>query len=955
MAIAPGVTSTSVLDPQGLANQLADLRRLIGSGTSSQTIIGVGSIDGGAKIASGSIVTGNIQAGAIDATLIAANAITAGAIAANSISATHLQANSVTAGKIAADAVVAGNIAAGAVQAGEIAAGAVSATNISSINLTTIQAAVTTLSAITSNLGSITAGTIQGATIQTASSGSRVVIDSAGLRGFASDGVTKVFEIATGTGIATFVGTATITGGSIVPSAIPTIGGGNLLNDSSFEDASAGAAVVSSNWFLYNNNLTPAPTLDRFVVTGAKSGSAVARLTNGTDTIGNMGILTNTAARPTVEAGKDYTLSVYGQPAASGGQFQVHIHWYNSSDVLIGSGSPSVNFNGVSNQWTRASVTATAPVGAVKAACYAWVNSPASGFVFYFDAMQFEEGLVPTAYQAKITELLPGAIQTVHLAAGAVTANVIAAGAVTAQKLSLKFQSANMLPNARFSYWTASLSDPGMTQLDTPGYWQHYDNGGTGTATWSKVTAGGPTGENSWRLVTSTTTATKGFMTQGVIRHALGITYTVSLWWKGNAYPYAASNSGFTFAWVGTPPTPSTTVWQQYVFNFTPTVEGTRLADGTVGAPGGYDFFYIYPSSNTTGAFQATADVQIAKPQREQGDYNTPFAPKTDELLPYSVGNTTLSPDSVTTDKILASTIQAGDIGASQINATHISAINLSVIQAAVTTLSAITANMGTITAGTITGATMQTATSDPKVILDSAGLRVSDASSNVLMSLKADGTGMMFLAAEQLNYYAVPNSQRIRFATAADEPMLDLFGYTINSPPGTLHKEGLSLVTTPLASSYVDAKNIVRAEKAISGITRYADLKVTATSTDADIAVQASGVGGNSIRTVFNSDQESHFMQAVSLKTNRWNFGVSSVNSGLLNAGAVTGVNITHSLGATPTHCFAQVRDGGSLATGMVVEGIIARTSTTFQIALRNNTGAAVNGTVSISWMAST
>lgn len=236
------------------------------------------------EIAAGAIYAGALQAGSVTASSIAANAVTANAIAANSITASHLQANSVTATAIAAGAIYAGAIQAGAVTATHIATGTITATQIAAGTITASQIAsdtitasqiaagaitaselaassitsthitanavtataisansvyagaiqagavdatkitVSSLSSLTGNLGSITAGTITGGTLQTATSGSRVVMNSSGLTGYALNGTTKVFEINVGSGVASFTGVANIDAASVIPGGTVTVG-----------------------------------------------------------------------------------------------------------------------------------------------------------------------------------------------------------------------------------------------------------------------------------------------------------------------------------------------------------------------------------------------------------------------------------------------------------------------------------------------------------------------------------------------------------------------------------------------------------------------------------------------------------------------------------------------------------------------------------------------------------
>lgn len=118
-----------------------------------------------AKIASGAVSEVKIANGAVTAGKVAANAVTADKIKAGAVNADKLAANAVTAAKIAANAVTADKINAGAVTAGKIAAGAITADKIAA--------------------NAINGKTITGATIQTATSGARILMDtSSSVKGY---------------------------------------------------------------------------------------------------------------------------------------------------------------------------------------------------------------------------------------------------------------------------------------------------------------------------------------------------------------------------------------------------------------------------------------------------------------------------------------------------------------------------------------------------------------------------------------------------------------------------------------------------------------------------------------------------------------------------------------------------------------------------------------------------
>jgi predicted nucleic acid-binding Zn-ribbon protein len=113
------------------------------------------------KIVAGAITTQKLAVGAVTANEIGAGAIVAGKIAANAVTTGTLVANAVTADKIVANAVSADKIAANAVTAGKIAALTITGDKIAANTMTADKLFVSDLSAITANMGTITAGKIQ--------------------------------------------------------------------------------------------------------------------------------------------------------------------------------------------------------------------------------------------------------------------------------------------------------------------------------------------------------------------------------------------------------------------------------------------------------------------------------------------------------------------------------------------------------------------------------------------------------------------------------------------------------------------------------------------------------------------------------------------------------------------------------------------------------------------------
>lgn len=129
------------------------------------------------EIADGLIVNDHIATSTIVASeKIVAESIESAQIAANAITSTRINANAVTADKIMADAITSVKISSGAVTTDKLYAGAVTAEKMQ----------ISSLDAISANLGHVVAGSITGVELRTSNDpgDSRVLIDAAGLRGY---------------------------------------------------------------------------------------------------------------------------------------------------------------------------------------------------------------------------------------------------------------------------------------------------------------------------------------------------------------------------------------------------------------------------------------------------------------------------------------------------------------------------------------------------------------------------------------------------------------------------------------------------------------------------------------------------------------------------------------------------------------------------------------------------
>lgn len=113
-----------------------------------------------------------------------------------------------------------------------------------------------------------------------------------------------------------------------------------------------------------------------------------------TNTNGSGWFTTTIAVTP----GVAYTASVYGRLATAGPKtFELSIDWYNGGVYLSSSRSGSVSLT--STDWTRATVTGTAPPTATQVVLTFWTFAGGQGvFDMWADAVQFEPASAASAY-----------------------------------------------------------------------------------------------------------------------------------------------------------------------------------------------------------------------------------------------------------------------------------------------------------------------------------------------------------------------------------------------------------------------------------------------------------------------------------------------------------------------------------------------------------------------------
>lgn len=636
------------------------------------------------KIAASAVTTVKLDAGAVTAAKIAADTITAAQIAANAITASEIAADAVTATKIAANAVVAGKIAADAVTAATIAANSITSDKILAGAVTSSKITVTDLAAISTNMGNITAGTITGGTVQTAASGSRVVMDSTGLKGYALDGVTKVFEINAGSGLASFTGTATIQAGSVVPgstisgtipsASVPAIGGGNLLPDSSLEGSNA-----SGYWSAWDGS-TITPVID---ATTAKYGTkSMTRVATG----GNLIYFWRASTGVPVTPGERVTVSGWFKGPA-GTSFVVGFRAYNGVTMLGDSVGTAVAMDGT---WKRVTATLTIPATTTDIRYISRTTANATaGQQFWADALQMEYGEVATAYAPMVSEILPGTIVTSYLADGAVTtgkitdgtittakigtsqitntliadgsistaklqansvtANEIAAGAITANKLNVTVGGGNLQSDSSFessiAAWQISTASSSLTQ-DATKY---------------------RTGTKSLRFVATGAGARVRLSNANLIPVTPSTPYVISAYVRSDSA--AGRNAQAVAVFFEATKTTATTLTPATSVAITTT--GWTRVTYAVTSPADAAWLSCAPQivNSLNGEAYYVDDVQV-----EIGDVATAYAPMTAEILPGTIVASMIAADTITASQIAADAISSNELASNAVIAGKISA-----------------------------------------------------------------------------------------------------------------------------------------------------------------------------------------------------------------------------------------------------------------------------------------
>lgn len=418
--IAPGAvfgSGVAGVVPHLAAGSVSTAELKAGSITAESAIIANAAIDS-AQIKDAAVTNAKIANLAVDNAKIANLAVDSAKIADLAVQNAKIADLAVSTAKIADLAVDNAKIAnlhgdkitASTINADRLVATSASAdTLLARLTHTGSLVASTGLSAVSANLGLVTAGTITGAVMRSAASGARWQGDTTGLTLWdASNTVTFKADTATGK-VSTLAG----------------LGGFNLVKNSSFEDP----VDNTLGWLYFSGTWPNTPEAALSGVAGAGIGSGpihgtrVAQILASTALTQVAGVFLTDRAH--VKPGEQYTLSTYAvtdNPTNS--TMHWYVVWYNAAGNSIGSNS-DVFPNQATGTWGRHSVTVTALANAVTAGLYllAAPGGLQAGKSLWLDAVQFEQGSLMTAYSPKADENLTNSISATELAPGSVSGN----------------------------------------------------------------------------------------------------------------------------------------------------------------------------------------------------------------------------------------------------------------------------------------------------------------------------------------------------------------------------------------------------------------------------------------------------------------------------------------------------------------------------------------------------
>lgn len=210
---------------------------------------------------------------------------------------------------------------------------------------------------------------------------------------------------------------------STAVTTLSSVGGGNLLRNSSFEVDSNGDGVAD-NWNSFTGGTTGTVTHtgSSTITAFGGRGQRVDATNLGTTSSDRVGYA-QAAVSVTGAAGRLAVLSGFGFAAPALTKLALYVVWLDSSNAVIGSGVQT-DFDATGTISRYGTAPLRIPGNAAKADISAWFHSrpsSAGAFTGVLDGLQLEVGSASTSYAPRADELLTGTVQTINLASNAAT------------------------------------------------------------------------------------------------------------------------------------------------------------------------------------------------------------------------------------------------------------------------------------------------------------------------------------------------------------------------------------------------------------------------------------------------------------------------------------------------------------------------------------------------------
>jgi hypothetical protein len=265
------------------------------------------------------------------------------------------------------------------------------------------------------------------------------------------------------------------------------------------------------------------------------------------------------------------------------------------------------------------------------------------------------------------------------------------------------------------------------------------------------------------------------------------------------------------------------------------------------------------------------------------------------EIKGETITATQIKSGTITTTEIKTGTILGEDIAATTITGSNIAANTIAASKLTVSELSAITANLGSITAGTITGGTFQTAVANPKVIMDSSGLRVVEAAGTAAATVSATGVSIRGSTTE-----SIPVARKLSYLREGTTEGGSL-GMVEFATSNRLNLSGLSPNGSNKNYLYFESSNFAASNMVALNAQGNATVEVVGGEGTFGSRQIRAGIGGVVEPKVLIDDAgRSAWLQlAAALSTKKVAFGKTKIEQATEENGWYG--TITHGLGTTP------------------------------------------------------